>query len=68
MKLTQNVKDELKDLYSNLRDAQENWKAATDAVAAKCGVPANVVRTRIKLEATGKLDRYEENAQMVLAL
>lgn len=68
MKLTQNVKDELKDLYSNLRDAQENWKAATDAVAQKCGVPASVVRTRIKLEATGKLDSYQENAQMVLAL
>jgi hypothetical protein len=68
MKLTNQVRDELKDLYSNLRDAQEEWKAATDAVAAKCGVPANVVRTRIKLEATGKLEKYEENAQMVLAL
>lgn len=68
MRLTNEVREELKDLYSNLRDAQENWKAATDAVAAKCGVPANIVRTRIKLEATGKLDKYEENAQMVLAL
>ena len=68
MKLTPQVRDELKDLYNNLRDAQENWKAATDAVADKCGVPANVVRTRIRLEATGKLDKYEENAQMVLAL
>lgn len=68
MKLTQDVKEELKDLYSNLRDAQENWKAATDAVAAKCNVPASAVRTRIKLEATGKLDSYQENAQLVLAL
>ena len=68
MKLTNQVRDELKDLYSNLRDAQEEWKAATDAVAQKCGVPAQIVRTRIKLEATGKLDKYEENAQLVLAL
>ena len=68
MKLPTAVKDELKDLYSNLRDAQENWRAATDAVAAKCGVPANVVRTRIRLEATGKLDKYEETSQLVLAL
>ena len=68
MRLTQNVKDELKDLYSNLRDAQENWREATDAVAQKCGVPANVVRTRIRLEATGKLDKYEETSQLVLAL
>lgn len=68
MKLTQDVKDQLKDFYSNLRDAQEIWKAETDAVAQKCGVPASVVRTRIKLEATGKLDSYQENAQLVLAL
>ena len=68
MKLTPQVRDELKDLYSNLRDAQENWREATDAVAAKCGVPANVVRTRIRLEATGKLDKYEETSQLVLAL
>lgn len=68
MKLTNDVREELKDLYSNLRDAQENWREATDAVAAKCGVPPNVVRTRIKLEATGKLDKYEETSQLVLAL
>lgn len=68
MKLTNDVREELTDLYNNLRDAQENWKAATDAVAQKCGVPANVVRTRIKLEATGKLDKYEETSQLVLAL
>ena len=68
MKLTPDIKDELIDLYNNLRDAQENYKAATDAVAQKLGVPASVVRTRVKLEATGKLSRYEENAQMVLAL
>ena len=68
MKLTNDIREELKDLYSNLRDAQTNWKEATDSVAQKCGVPASVVRTRIKLEATGKLDSYQENAQMVLAL
>lgn len=68
MRLTQDVKEELKDLYSQLRDAQENWKAATDAVAAKCNVPGAAVRTRIKLEATGKLEHYQENAQLVLAL
>lgn len=68
MKLTNDVREELTDLYNNLRDAQEVWKAATDAVAAKCNVPAQAVRTRIKLEATGKLDKYQENAQLVLAL
>jgi hypothetical protein len=68
MKLTQEVKDELIHLYNELRDSQENWKAATDSVAAKCSVPANIVRTRIKLEATGKLAKWEETQQLVLAL
>lgn len=68
MKLTPPVKDELIDLYNNLRDAQENWKAATDAVAAKCGVAGGIVRTRIRLEATGKLNKWEETQQLVLAL
>ena len=68
MKLTPEVKDELIHLYNDLRDAQENWKAATDAVAAKCGVPGQIVRTRVKLEATGKLAKWEETQQLVLAL
>lgn len=68
MKLSPAVKDELTDLYHNLRDAQTIWKEATDAAAQKYGVPPSIVRTRIKLEATGKLDKWEETQQMVLAL
>ena len=68
MKLPQNVKDELIHLYNDLRDAQENWKAATDAAAARYNTVPGVVRTRVKLEATGKLAKWEETQQMVLAL
>lgn len=68
MRLDPNVKDELIDLYNNLRDAQENYKAATDAAAQKIGAKAAHVRMRVRLEATGKLHSYHDEVQLVLAL
>ena len=68
MKIERAVKGELLDLYSNLRDAQENWKEATQAVADKMGKKAKHIRQRIKLEATGKLEEFEQDLQLVLEL
>lgn len=68
MKIDRAVKEELLDLYSNLRDAQENWKEATQAVADKMGKKAKHIRQRIKLEATGKLEEFEQDLQLVLEL
>lgn len=68
MKIDRAVKEELLDLYSALRDSQENWREATQAVADKMGKKAKHVRQRIKLEATGKLEEFETDAQMVLEL
>lgn len=68
MRLDPKVKDELIDLYNNLRDAQENYREATKAVADKFGKKAKHIRQRIKLEATGKVEEFKDDAQMVLDL
>ena len=68
MKLPNEVKDELLTLYSDLRDARENFNEAVKAVAEKYNKKPGVVRKRIKLEAEHKLDAYEAELQMVLAL
>lgn len=68
MRLAQEVKDDLCNLYDQLRDAQEVWKEATKAAADKHGKKAKHVRQYIKLVSTGKLDEYREDVQMVLEL
>ena len=68
MKLPQNVKDELLDLYSQLRDALENYNEAEKAVADKFNKKPGVVKKRIKLEAEHKLEAYEAELQLVLEL
>lgn len=68
MRLDPKVKDELLDLYSNLRDAQENWKEATQAVADKYNKKPKHIRQHIKLVATGKLEEFRDDVQLVLAL
>ena len=68
MRLNAKVKEELIDLYNNLRDAQENWKAATDSAANAVNAKPAHVRTHIRLVATGKLQSFHDDAQMVLAL
>ena len=55
MRLPQNVKEELLDLYSQLRDARENYNEAAKAVADKFNKKPGVVKKRIKLEAEHKL-------------
>lgn len=68
MKLPTAVKDELLDLYSQLRDARENYNEAAKAVADKYNKKPGVVKKRIKLEAEGKLQAFEEEMQLVLEL
>lgn len=68
MRLDAKVKDELIDLYNHLRDAQENYREATKAVADKYGKKAKHIRQRIKLEATGKLEEFVDDTQLVLDL
>jgi len=68
MKLPTAVKDELLDLYSQLRDARENYNEAAKAVADKYNKKPGVVKKRIKLEAEGKLQSFEEEMQLVLEL
>lgn len=68
MKLPTAVKDDLLDLYSQLRDARENYNEAAKAVADKYNKKPGVVKKRIKLEAEGKLQAFEEEMQLVLEL
>ena len=68
MKLPNDVKDELLTLYSDLRDARENYNEAVKAVAEKFGKKPGVIKKRIKLDAEGKLDQYQQEIQLVLEL
>ena len=68
MKLPNNVKDELITLYSDLRDAKENYNEACKAVADKYNQKPGIVKKRIRLEAEHKLEAYEQEIQLVLAL
>jgi len=68
MKLPTAVKDELLTLYSDLRDARENFNEAVKAVAEKYNKKPGVVKKRIRLEAEHKLEAYEQEIQLVLAL
>ena len=68
MKLPNEVKDELLTLYSDLRDARENYNEAVKAVAEKFGKKPGVIKKRIKLDAEGKLDQYQQEIQLVLEL
>lgn len=68
MRLTNEVKADLSNLYDQLRDAQEVWREATKAAADKIGKKPKHVRQYIKLVCTGKLDEYREDVQMVLEL
>lgn len=68
MKLPNDVKDELLTLYSDLRDARENYNEAVKAVAEKYNKKPGVVKKRIKLDAEGKLERFVEENQLVLDL
>lgn len=68
MRLDPKVKDELLDLYSALRDSQENWREATQAVADKYNKKPKHIRQHIKLVATGKLEEFRDDVQLVLAL
>ena len=68
MKLPNDVKEELLTLYSDLRDARENYNEAVKAVAEKFGKKPGVIKKRIKLEVENKLDRFIEENQMVLDL
>ena len=68
MKLPNDVKEELLTLYSDLRDARENYNEAVKAVAEKFGKKPGVIKKRIKLDAEGKLDQYQQEIQLVLEL
>ena len=68
MRLTEDVKADLLSLYDQLRDAQEVWREASKAAADKIGKKPKHVRQYIKLVATGKMEEYREDVQMVLEL
>ena len=68
MKLPNDVKDELITLYSDLRDARENYNEAVKAVAEKFGKKPGVIKKRIKLDAEGKMEQYQQEIQLVLEL
>ena len=68
MKLPNNVKDELLTLYSDLRDARENYNEAVKAVAEKYNKKPGVIKKRIKLDAEGKMSSFQEEVQLVLEL
>ena len=68
MKLPNDVKDELLTLYSDLRDARENYNEAVKAVAVRFSKKPGVIKKRIKLDAEGKLERFVEENQLVLEL
>ena len=68
MKLPNDVKDELLTLYSDLRDARENYNEAVKAVAEKFGKKPGVIKKRIKLDAEGKMEQYQQEIQLVLEL
>ena len=68
MRLAQEVKDDLCNLYDQLRDAQEVYREATKAAADKHGKKPKHVRQYIKLVSTGKLDEFREDVQLVLEL
>lgn len=68
MKLPNDVKEELLTLYSDLRDARENYNEAVKAVAEKYNKKPGVIKKRIKLDAEGKMSLFQEEVQMVLEL
>jgi len=68
MKLPNDVKEELLTLYSDLRDARENYNEAVKAVAEKFGKKPGVIKKRIKLDAEGKMEQYQQEIQLVLEL
>ena len=68
MKLPNDVKEELLTLYSDLRDARENYNEAVKAVAEKFGKKPGVIKKRIKLDAEGKLELFQQEIQLVLEL
>lgn len=68
MRIRTEVKEELKHLYNELREAQEIWVAATDEQAKLVGVKGGLVRKHIRLFATGKLAAALEEQQLMLNL
>lgn len=68
MKLPNDVKEELLTLYSDLRDARENYNEAVKAVADKYNKKPGVIKKRIKLDAEGKMNLFQEEVQLVLEL
>jgi len=68
MKLPNDVKDELLTLYSDLRDARENYNEAVKAVAEKHNKKPGVIKKRIKLDSEGKMSSFQEEVQLVLEL
>ena len=68
MKLPNDVKEELLTLYSDLRDARENYNEAVKAVAEKYNKKPGVIKKRIKLDAEGKMSLFQEEVQLVLEL
>ena len=66
MKLPNDVKDELLTLYSDLRDARENYNEAVKAVSEKYNKKPGVIKKRIKLDAEGKMEQYQQEIQLVL--
>lgn len=68
MKLPEDVKADLSNLYNSMRDAQEVYREATKFAAAKHGKKAKHVRQHIKLLSIGKLAEFENDAQLVLEL
>ena len=68
MKLPNDVKEELLTLYSDLRDARENYNEAVKSVAEKFGKKPGVIKKRIKLDAEGAMGKYQEEFQLVLEL
>ena len=68
MKLPNDVKEELLTLYSDLRDARENYNEAVKAVAEKFGKKPGVIKKRIKLDAEGTLGQFQQECQLVLEL
>lgn len=66
MKLPNDVKEELLTLYSDLRDARENYNEAVKSVAEKFNKKPGVIKKRIKLDAEGKLGQFQQECQLVL--
>lgn len=66
MKLPNDVKEELLTLYSDLRDARENYNEAVKAVSEKYNKKPGVIKKRIKLDAEGKMEQYQQEIQLVL--